>query len=133
MTRRPALAAATAIVAALAARPARAGAPVEAAIIVAPPAELRPITARLAGHSIRIGDGVVVIDDIAGAGRPWVGVVERRGPALWLVTAVGAFELVGPLARPRIAGPGYLVWVIGRREGTRLRATRLGVLERPRR
>jgi hypothetical protein len=115
------------------ATPARAepSAPIEVAIVVAPAAEVPAITRRLAGHTVRTGDGVVVIEDIAGAGRPWTGVVERRGDALVLVTALGALELTGPLARPRIAGPGYTIWVVGRRDGARLAATRIGVLRRP--
>lgn len=112
------------------AEPARA--PLEASIVLAPAPELPAIAARLAGQSFRTGDGAIVIDDIAGAGRPWTGVVERRGDALWLVTALGALELTGPLARPRIAGPGYTVWVLGRRDGDHLAATRIGILRRPR-
>jgi hypothetical protein len=107
-------------------------APVEAAIVVAPPPEIDAMARRLAGHRVRVGDGALVVDDIAGDGRPWIGVVERRGDALWLVTAVAALELRGPLARPRIAGPGYLVWVIGTRDASRIVATRLGVLQPPR-
>ena len=106
-------------------------APIEAAILVVPPAEVPAIAARLAGHAHRTGDGVVIVDDVAGEGRPWTGVVERRGEALWLVTALGALELTGPLARPRIAGPGYTVWVLGARAGQHLAATRIGILRRP--
>ena len=106
-------------------------APPEAAIVVAPPTEIAGMARRLEGQGYRVGDGVLLIDDVAGAGRPWIGVVERRGPSLWLVTAVAALELTGPLARPRIAGPGYTVWVTGRRRGARLEAMRLGVLRRP--
>ena len=105
--------------------------PIEASIVIAPPAELPEIAIRLAGHRYRTGDGVVVIDDVAGAGRPWTGVVERRGDALYLVTALGALELTGPLARPRIAGPGYTIWAVGRRGGDRLAVERIGVLRRP--
>jgi hypothetical protein len=79
-----------------------------------------------------------VIEDIAGEGRPVVGVVERRGNDLWLVPAdadagAAAVKLSGPLAAPRIAGPGYKVWVLGtidQKNGS-LRATRIGVLKRP--
>jgi hypothetical protein len=106
-------------------------APIEAAIVIAPEAELPAIAARLEGHRFTRGDGVIVVEDVAGEGHPWVGVVERRGDALVLVTALGAFELTGPLARPRIAGPGYTVWVTGARDGARLAARRLGVLRRP--
>jgi hypothetical protein len=120
------------VVVATAATAAASPAPIEAAIVIAPPAELPAIAARLEGHRFTTGDGVIVVDDVAGDGRPWIGVVERRGDALWLVTALGALELTGPLARPRIAGPGYTVWVTGARDGARLAARRLGVLRRPR-
>jgi hypothetical protein len=125
-----ALAAVLAATAPAAAAPPR-PAPIEAAILVVPPADVPAIAARLAGHAFRTGDGVVIVDDVAGEGRPWTGVVERRGEALWLVTALGAYELTGPLARPRIAGPGYTIWVVGARDGTRLTATRIGILRRP--
>jgi hypothetical protein len=127
--RRPALALAAALVAAGGTH--ADATPVEAAIVIVPPAEVPAIAARLAGHAFRTGDGVVIVDDIAGEGRPWTGVVERRGEALWLVTALGALELTGPLARPRIAGPGYTIWVVGARDGGRLAAMRIGILRRP--
>ena len=103
-------------------------APIEAAIVIAPPVEISAIAARLAGWQIRVGDGVLLVDDVDGDGRPFIGIVERRGKELWLVTAIGALRLDGPLARPRIAGPGYRVWVVGHREGTTLRAWRIGVI-----
>jgi hypothetical protein len=133
-----ALVALAAIVALAAAAPAVAEpapvepAPVEAAIVLAPPAELPAIAARLAGQRFRTGDGVIVVDDVAGLGRPWTGVVERRDDALVLVTALGPYVLAGPLARPRIAGPGYTVWVVGERSGGTLAAARIGVLRKPR-
>ncbi len=74
------------------------------------------------------------IVDVAGEGAPLVGVVERRGAALWLRPTRGpARRLTGPLAVPRIAGPGYKVWVVGRAgaDGS-LVARRLGVLAPPR-
>jgi hypothetical protein len=88
--------------------------------------------ARLAGQEVaEAPDGGYTIRDIAGEGAPRVGVVERRGEALWLITGGAALPLSGPLAHPRIAGPGYKVWVIGEiaADGT-LRARRLGVLGR---
>lgn len=94
--------------------------------------QARAMLDRLVGHRVRWQDGVLAIDDIAGTGRPWIGVVERRGAALWLVGAGFALELRGALARPRLAGPGYLVWVAGELRGTVLIATRLGVLAPPR-
>jgi hypothetical protein len=74
------------------------------------------------------------IDDIAGEGAPLVGVVERRGARLWLVDEAGdAVRLRGPLAIPRIAGPGYKVWVMGDGDplGGELTVRRLGVLRGP--
>jgi len=90
---------------------------------------------RLAGHDVTIAANGTsyVIEDIAGEGKPMVGVVERRGRELWLVADDGdAVRLVGVLAKPRIAGPGYKVWVLGdvNRAGE-LRARRLGVLAGP--
>lgn len=86
--------------------------------------------ARLAGQDVaEAPDGGYVIRDIAGEGPPRVGVVERRGDALWLLLPDGtALRLTGPLAHPRIAGPGHKVWVIGEVAGGELRARRLGVL-----
>jgi hypothetical protein len=90
---------------------------------------------RLEGHRAQIGaDGTVQIFDVAGEGRPEVGVVVRAGRFLDLRRADGTLvRLVGPLAVPRIAGPGYKIWVLGRRDRTgALVARRLGVLARPR-
>jgi len=113
---------------------ARADAPTSAAVLAIDPDQAEAIAARLRGQRFAIAADrrAIAIDDIAGEGRPWVGVVERRGEALWLVTAVGALRLGGPLARPRIAGPGYAIWVVGDRAGDALDARRLGVLRRPR-
>jgi hypothetical protein len=91
--------------------------------------------ARLAGHTVEIAaDGLSYrIVDVAGEGAPRVGRVERRGDGLWLREADGdSHRLVGRLAVPRIAGPGYLVWVLGTvaADGA-LDARRLGVLARP--
>ena len=103
---------------------------------------------RLEGQRVRIRDqgttpdhGHVpgyVIEDVAGEGAPVVGVVERRGQALWLVAEDGAsYRLAGALARPRIAGPGYKIWALGAvtaGSGERiLVARRIGVLAPPRR
>jgi len=95
-----------------------------------------PIAARdrLAGQAITVAaDGAsFTIDDIAGEGPPLVGIVERRGDALWLlVDGGGALRLAGPLARPRIAGPGYRIWAIGELRGDTLTLQRLGVLAPP--
>lgn len=101
-------------------------------VAVADDAEARAIVARLAGQQVRVTPGRVWIADVAGEGSPWVGVVERRGRALWLIGERGeAFELRGPLARPRLAGPGYTVWVLGELDGDRMQVRRLGVLRRP--
>jgi hypothetical protein len=99
------------------------------------PAEADAIAARLAGQRFTIAAdrASLAIDDVAGLGAPVIGVIERRGNALVLLAADGAHALTGPLARPRIAGPGYTVWVIGApaADGS-IRAARLGVLRRPR-
>lgn len=95
-------------------------------------ADAAAVLSRLQGHTARVVGDDVVIDDVAGEGKPLVGVVERRGRSLWLVNKETALELRGPLARPRIAGPGYRVWVIGERDGDGIVARRIGVLE-PRR
>jgi hypothetical protein len=91
--------------------------------------------ARLDGHAVQVASGGEYrIIDVAGEGAPLVGVVERRGDELWLRTSRGpALRLVGPLAVPRIAGPGYKVWVVGRPapDGA-LVVRRLGVLAPPR-
>lgn len=86
---------------------------------------------RLRGHRVRWQDGVLAIDDVAGTGRPWIGVVERRGAALWLAGDGFALRLTGPLARPRLAGPGYLMWAAGDRDRDALAVRRLGVLAAP--
>jgi hypothetical protein len=113
---------------------------VSAAAAAPPPAALvrRSVAdevARLDGHAVQVapGGGDYEIVDVAGEGAPLVGVVERRGGELWLRPPRGAaIRLVGPLAVPRIAGPGYKVWVVGRPapDGS-LVARRLGVLARP--
>jgi hypothetical protein len=90
--------------------------------------------ARLAGHRVAVAaDGASYrILDVAGEGAPEVGVVERRGRALLLRRPDGsAVELAGPLAVPRIAGPGYKVWVLGRLQRGALVVRRLGVLAPP--
>ena len=109
-------------------------APAAAASLAVEPGEAGEVLARLVGQRAEAApDGRTVrIEDVAGLGRPWVGTVERRGAALWLVTGAGALRLTGPLARPRIAGPGYAVWVAGRVDGEGLAARRLGILRRPR-
>jgi hypothetical protein len=103
-------------------------------VLAIDPSEADAIAARLAGQHFAIAAdrASIAIDDIAGLGPPVIGVIERRGDALVLVAADGAHELRGPLARPRIAGPGYTVWVLGAPavDGS-IRASRLGVLRRP--
>ena len=105
-----------------------------------------PLTAeveRLAGHQVTIANGGYTIDDIAGDGPPIVGVIERRGEHLILVSEEGPeYRLAGVLAKPRIAGPGYKVWALGpiekKIETTRpslpiLTPRRLGILAPPKR
>ncbi len=100
------------------------------------PGELDVLRGRLAGLTVRVAqDGAALwIDDVAGEGAPHVGVIVRRGRELVLVTDEGEWRLTGPLARPRIAGPGYTVWLIGvimPADRGALRIRRLGVLRRP--
>jgi hypothetical protein len=105
----------------------------------APPPGLAAEIVRLGGHTVELTpDGGYRIADIAGEGEPFVGVVERRDAALYLVTGPGpAMRLIGPLTKPRIAGPGYKVWALGPVSGSAsapvLRPRRLGVLAPPRR
>ena len=100
------------------------------------PGEVDAIAARLAGQRIEIAEDrrSIRIVDVAAEGAPRIGVIERQGRDLVLVTAEGRWRLAGPLARPRIAGPGYTVWVVGTfDEGdvATLTARRLGILRRP--
>jgi hypothetical protein len=124
-----------ALVLALSAIPALASAeaPAGDAVLAIEPAELPAIQDRLRGQRTTVAADrrAIAIDDIAGEGRPWIGVVERRGAELWLRTASGALRLTGPLARPRIAGPGYTVWVIGAAAADAIAVRRIGVLRRP--
>ncbi len=100
------------------------------------PAELAAEVERLAGHRVAMRDGGYVIEDVAREGRPLVGIVERRGPELWLVPTdadegAEAVRLIGPLAHPRLAGPGYKIWVLGVITERSVQVRRLGVLRRP--
>ncbi|MCG8418147.1 MAG: hypothetical protein MJE77_09425 [Proteobacteria bacterium] len=93
---------------------------------------------RLDGHRVSITPDGYVIEDIAGEGKPVVGVIERRGDHLVLTDRGGvSHRLTGVLARPRIAGPGYKVWALGPITGRPpdlvLTPRRLGVLAPPRR
>ncbi len=109
-------------------------APLAASSIAVTPAQVPALLARLHGQRARVVADRLVIDDVAAEGRPWVGVIERRGDRLWLRTDDGAVMLAGPLARPRIAGPGYLAWVTGRvapGAPTTLHVRRLGILAAP--
>lgn len=87
---------------------------------------------RLEGHDVVVSrDGESYeIRDIAGEGPPLIGVVERDGKKLYL-SAEQRLELRGPLAVPRIAGPGYKVWVIGKRTGDAIAVRRIGILRSP--
>lgn len=87
--------------------------------------------ARVERHGLLID---YAIDDIAGAGAPFVGrIVQRSNRAgLDLVTTDGRrFQLQGPLARAHLAGPGYKVWIVGDAAGRLLRILRIGILATP--
>jgi hypothetical protein len=97
------------------------------------PGEHDAIASRLIGQRWRDAGAAIEIEDIAGEGRPWVGLVERRGADLVLVAATGeVVRLTGPLARPRLAGPGYTIWALGPISDGAMRVRRLGVLRPPR-
>lgn len=100
---------------------------------VTPAPAIADQVARLRGQNVRIAaDGrSYTIVDIAGDGKPLVGVVQVRDGQLWLDTGSHRYRLTGPLAIPRIAGPRYKIWVVGEVSGELLRARRLGVLARP--
>lgn len=92
---------------------------------------------RLRGHRVEVAADrqSYRIADVASEGPPIIGVVRRDGGKLYLERETGQrHRLTGPLARPRIAGPDYKVWVLGDlgADGT-LEARRLGVLAPPRR
>lgn len=87
---------------------------------------------RLAGHKVQVVDDGYRIVSIAGEGPPLVGKVVRDGDALFLVADDGPrLMLAGPLATPRIAGPGYKVWALGDIAGTVLTVERIGILAPP--
>jgi hypothetical protein len=92
------------------------------------PGSIADELSRLEGHRVIETAGGYEIIDVAGEGAPIVGVVEKRDDGPWLA----GYRLIGPLARPRIAGPGYKVWALGDVAGDTLRVRRLGVLAPPR-
>jgi hypothetical protein len=111
------------------------------AVAAAPAPSVAAQVARLEGQRFTVAvDGTsYTIEDVGGEGPPRVGTIERRGHGLYLIEDSGqAWRLSGPLARPRIAGPGYRVWVLGEASDadagggeSTLRARRLGVLAPP--
>ena len=88
---------------------------------------------RLEGHEVEVAAdrSSYRIVDVAGEGAPLVGVVDRRGESLVLVMDDGELVLTGALAVPRIAGPGYKVWVLGERTGQSIDVRRIGILAPP--
>ena len=96
----------------------------------APAPALANELSRLVGHDVVVAnDGrSYTIVRVAGEGKPIVGVVQLRGTQLWLDAGTKRYRLIGPLAIPRIAGPGYKIWVLGAVTGELLRAKRLGIL-----
>ncbi len=110
-----------------------------------PTAEIADQLDRLTGHQVVVSaDGAdFVITDAAGEGPAMIGTVTLADEAdeqLWLLAVNGdRWRLTGPLAIPRIAGPGYKVWVVGEvvhkvlaGEGV-FRPRRLGILRSPHR
>ena len=92
--------------------------------------------ARLEGHTIEVDSLGYSIIDIAGEGAPLVGCVRVVGQGQWqhlvLETQTQRLTLSGPLAVPRIAGPNYKVWVIGKvRNNKSIEVKRLGILATP--
>lgn len=93
--------------------------------------------ARLVGQTVVDRAGGYTIVDVAGLGRPKVGVIEYRGDAPWLIptdqdAGQPPVRLAGPLAVPRLLAPGYKVWVLSPPPATgTLTPTRFGVLARP--
>ena len=90
---------------------------------------------RLIGQEVEVSKDTseYQITDIAGEGKPLVGCVLRQGEHLYLQQADLNLRLEGELAVPRLAGPGYKVWIIGTRQGDSLLAKRLGILAPPNR
>ena len=86
---------------------------------------------RLQGQAYRLVPGGYEITDIAGEGPAMVGCIENTSEGLVFASGDKRLRLQGPLAVPRIAGPRYKVWVLGRVEGPSLYATRLGILAAP--
>ena len=92
---------------------------------------------RLVGHVTAPRPGGYTIVDVAGLGRPRVGVVAWKDGAPWLEpvdqdAGQPPLRLAGPLAVPRLLAPGYKVWVIAPPPAhTTLTPTRFGVLAPP--
>ncbi len=83
---------------------------------------------RLAGHEVRVTDDGYEIVDVAGEGPPLVGCVVKSDQGLELENRGTRYLLHGPLAVPRIAGPGYKVWVVGKVTDGVMDVRRLGIL-----
>ena len=102
--------------------------------LLGPKPEWQDELGRLVGHKVELlSDGYRIVD-IAGEGQPYVGCVRRRGKDLFLESGDSRWRLTGPLAVPRIAGPDYKVWVIGKPTAAQtLAVERLGILATPNR
>ncbi len=96
--------------------------------------------ARLEGHTVAVDSLGYSIVDIAGEGIPLVGCVRvlgqgqglGQGQSLILETQTQRLTLSGPLAVPRIAGPDYKIWVIGKVHNNKsIEVKRLGILATP--
>lgn len=100
--------------------------------LLGPNSEWQDELERLVGHKVEHSNEGYRILDIAGEGEPRVGCVRREGKDLYLESGDRRWRLTGPLAVPRIAGPNYKVWVIGKPTAAlTLPVQRLGILAVP--
>lgn len=118
------------------------------------PIELRQELSRLEGHEVVVNaDGSSYhIVNAAAEGPAMIGLIEARGQKLWFIKdnrhsqqsqqsqsqqvrirrhGRSQWRLRGRLAIPRIAGPGYKVWIVGEIRAGALWVRRLGILRSP--
>ena len=109
------------------------------------PSEIRQELSRLEGHQVVVSAdrSSYRIINVAAEGPAMIGIIEARGNQRWFIRidehaqhaqhAQQQWQLRGRLAIPRIAGPGYKVWVVGEIRAGELWARRLGILRSPHR